>query len=61
MTIEVAYCERCGRETLWTIARRAGLELCQYCGSADISRCEREETPAELERIRQNLAKRRQQ
>ena len=49
--IEVALCERCGKESFWSQARRAGLPICQQSGSADISRCEREQTPVELAHI----------
>jgi len=58
--IEVALCERCGRESFWSQARRAGLPICQKCGSADISRCEREQTPVELASIIGTLNARRQ-
>jgi hypothetical protein len=62
MTIEVALCERCGADWLWQSARRArhGLPGCPVCGSDQVSRCEREETPEELERIARALTGRRQ-
>lgn len=49
MIIEVGYCERCGSDTPWRIARQAwrGLPGCPMCGSARVSRCERGETPEE--------------
>jgi transcription elongation factor Elf1 len=57
MIIEVAYCERCGQDTPWRIARQAyrGLPGCPLCGSAQVSRCMREETPEERARTLENL------
>lgn len=57
--IEVALCERCGEESLWSLARRAGLPICQHCASADVSRCEREQTAQETARIIETLDARR--
>lgn len=56
MTIEVALCERCGADSPWWSASRAnhGLPGCPTCGSARVSRCERELTDEERERLLQN-------
>ena len=53
MIIEVALCERCGGDSPWRVASRAyrGLPGCTTCGSANVSRCEREQTPDEVERL----------
>jgi hypothetical protein len=51
VVIEVAFCERCGGESLWRLACRAGIPICQKCGSADVSRCERPETKEEVARL----------
>lgn len=61
MIIEVAYCERCGSDSLWRIASRArhGLAGCPTCGSAAVSRCEREQTPEETSRLNEALRERR--
>ena len=58
--IEVALCERCGHDSLWHIAKRAyrGLPGCPGCGSQFVSRCEREETQAEIERRIRSLEER---
>lgn len=57
MIIEVALCERCGHDSLWHFAKRAhhGLPGCPGCGSRFVSRCEREETSAERERLNETL------
>jgi predicted Zn-ribbon and HTH transcriptional regulator len=58
LIIEVAYCERCGHDSPWRVARQAnrGLPGCPVCGSARVSLSEREETPAEVEPILEGLA-----
>jgi predicted nucleic acid-binding Zn-ribbon protein len=58
--IEVALCEQCGADWLWSSASRAhhGLSGCLSCGSDRVVRCEREQTPEELERIQQMLRER---
>lgn len=60
MTIEVALCERCGSDSPWRIARQAhrGRPGCPTCGSEQISRAEREQTPAEIERLEQSFRER---
>lgn len=57
MIIEVGLCERCGTDTPWRIARQAwrGLPGCPLCGSARVSRCEREASPEETKRVVDNL------
>lgn len=57
MIIEVGYCERCGTDTPWRIARQAyrGLPGCPLCGSWRVSRCERAQTPEETTRVIDNL------
>ena len=60
MTIEVAYCERCGSDSPWRIARQAnrGRPGCPSCGSGRVSRCEREETQQEIDRLIQAMKER---
>jgi len=56
LLIEVALCERCGDDRPWRLAGQARpFAICQRCGSADVSRCEREQTPAELASIIETL------
>jgi len=53
MIIEVAYCEDCEKDSPLRIARQAQNPLlkCSLCGSSKVSRCERKETPEEIQRL----------
>jgi NAD-dependent SIR2 family protein deacetylase len=53
MIIEVAYCEDCEKDSPWRVARQAnkGLPECPLCGSSRVSRCNRKETPEEIQRL----------
>jgi hypothetical protein len=53
MIIEVLLCEDCGQDA--RVPRRPQLPACSMCGSTRVSRCERAETTAEIQRIVENL------
>jgi predicted RNA-binding Zn-ribbon protein involved in translation (DUF1610 family) len=57
MIIEVLLCEDCGQDA--RIQRRAQLPACSMCGSRRVSRCEREQTPQEIQRVMETLNSRR--